>query len=174
MIVLEQKFYCQHTVADGSEHIQIREEILKFKWCYSAQAWHGGAVVGYRTCDQEVVGLIPSRVQLHTDSGQWCSNPLASMPTVCVTTVCMESLNWVPLPIPCTIFVLLIYWDTVLCPTCHRIGHFGDALSSRLLVSTVKVKCNATKATVHQNHNTQWTQKNKARFGCLYNLWPEP
>ena len=34
------------------------------------QGWRGGAMVGRRTCDQEVASSIPGRARLRNDSGQ--------------------------------------------------------------------------------------------------------
>ena len=36
----------------------------------SVVGWHGGAIVGRRTCNQEVASSIPGRARLRNESGQ--------------------------------------------------------------------------------------------------------
>jgi len=36
----------------------------------SVVGWRGGAIVGRRTCDQEVASSIPGRARLRNESGQ--------------------------------------------------------------------------------------------------------
>ena len=44
-----------------------------------------------------------------------------------------------------------IDWIQVLCPTRHKMGHFGDVLQVNLLAWYGKTKPNATKAHIHQS-----------------------
>ena len=53
-----------------------------------------GTVVVRPTCNQEVAGSIPGRGTTTQQLVASCSHPLATMPTVFVTT--WESLSWVP------------------------------------------------------------------------------
>jgi len=61
-----------------------------------------------------------------------------------------------------TLTVLLLFIK-VLCPTQHKMGHFGDVPQANLLAWRGKTKHNTTKAHIHQSKEMSYNTK-KSQF----------